>query len=55
MSEQRPQASFSATELQTIAESFEDNFGIHTPIPKEHPQACCCCIGSAAVILPKAE
>ncbi len=55
MSKQHEQASFSTIEIQTIGESFEDDFGVKNTIPKEHPKACCCCAGSAAVILPKSE
>ena len=49
------EVSFSTTETQTITESFEEDFGMKNSIPKEHPKACCCCFGSAAVILPETE
>ena len=55
MSKHHEQSSFSTTEIQTIAETFEDDFGMKSAIPKEHPKACCCCSGSAAVILPESE
>lgn len=55
MSNQHDHSSFSTTEIQTIAEAFEDDFGMKHAMPKEHPKACCCCSGSAAVILPEAK
>lgn len=55
MSKQHESLSFSTTEVQSIAQSLDDNFGMNNAIPKEHPKACCCCTGSAAVILPKSE
>ena len=55
MSHQHEQSSFSTIEIQSIAQSLEDDFGMKNAIPKEHPKACCCCTGSAAVILPEAE
>jgi len=49
------QNSFSTSEIQTIANSLEEDFGKQGSFPKEHPKSCCCCIGSAAVVLPESE
>ncbi len=49
------QYSFSTSEIQSIANSFEEELGQQGSYPKEHPKACCCCIGSAAVVLPEME
>ena len=49
------QNSFSTSEIQTIANSLEEDFGKQGAFPKEHPKSCCCCTGSAAVVLPESE
>ena len=54
MSTQREPLNFTTIEIQSIDNTFEDNSGVNTGSPKEHPKACCCCF-SADEISPKAD
>jgi len=55
MENTQEQSSFYTNEIQSIANSFDENFNNQGSFPKEHPKSCCCCVGSAAVVLPKSE